>query len=189
MKRSVWLQTLNRDKEVMHSLDDFCKVAKERNEKIQIIKVTLEEITEEAKEFDTIIKDSRPVKDIKKMHYVNVNPDGSISCQLYSNQEIHESENNKTDGDNDDGGDNNDDSWYNNKCNELMPREKIAVGNYIIVSYEEEYFPGVVTGIENNEAKVLTMQKCRCGWKWPDPNDEIYYTMDNIIKQSAYSGK
>ena len=86
MKRSVWLQTLNRDKEVMHSLDDFCKVAKERNEKIQIIKVTLEEITEEAKEFDTIIKDSRPVKDIKKMHYVNVNSDGSISCQLYSNQ-------------------------------------------------------------------------------------------------------
>ena len=70
-----------------------------------------------------------------------------------------------------------------------MPREKIAIGNYIIVSYEEEYFPGVVTGIENNEAKVLTMQKCRCGWKWPDPNDEIYYTMDNIIKQSAYSGK
>ena len=52
------------------------------------------------------------MKDIKKMHYENVNPDGSISCQLYSNQEIHESENNKTDGDNDDGGDNNDDSWY-----------------------------------------------------------------------------
>ena len=51
------------------------------------------------------------------------------------------------------------------------------------MSYEEEYFPGVVTDIENNEAKVLTMQKCRCGWKWPDPNDEIYYTMDNIIKQ------
>ena len=30
----------------------------------------------------------------------------------------------------------------NSKCTELMPREKIAVGNYIVMSYEEEYFPG-----------------------------------------------
>ena len=67
VKRTVWPQTLNRDKEVVHSLNIFCDVAKERCQKVEIVKVTLDEITEEAKEFDTIIQNSKSIKDIKNM--------------------------------------------------------------------------------------------------------------------------
>ena len=57
---------------MVHSLNKFCDVAKERCQKVEIVKVTLDEITEEVKEFDTIILNSKPIKDIKKMHYVSI---------------------------------------------------------------------------------------------------------------------
>ena len=176
----------------MHSLNKFCDVAKERCQKVEIVKVTLDEITEEAKEFDTIIQNSKPIKDIKKMHYVNINTDSLMTCQLYSNKGMNNNDNSNTNnnenenknsetGDENDDGANNDD-WYNNKCNEMMPGGKIEVAKYVIVMYEDEYFPGLVTEIVASDVKVKTMAPCLGGWSWPK-NDEIYYTMDNVIKR------
>ena len=47
--------------------------------------------------------------------------------------------------------------------------------------YEGEYFPGLVTEIVASDVKVKTMAPCLGGWSWPK-NDEIYYTMDNVLK-------
>ena len=54
------------------------------------------------------------------------------------------------------------------------------MGKYVIVMYEGEYFPGLVTEIVASDVKVKTMAPCLGGWP---KNDEIYYTMDNVIKR------
>ena len=176
---------------MVHSVNKCCDVAKERCQNVEIGKVTLDKITEEAKEFDTIIQNSKPIKDIEKMHYVNINTDSLMMCQLYSNEGMNnddnsnknnnENENNSETGDENDDGDNNND-WYNNKCNVMMPGGKIEVAKYVIVIYEDEYFPGLVTEIVASDVKVKTMVPCLGRWSWPK-NDEIYYMMDNVIKR------
>ena len=99
-----------------------------------------------------------------------------------SNTNNNENENKNSEAsDENDNGDNNDD-WYNNRCNEMMPGGKIEVAKYVIVMYEDEYFPGLVTEIVASDVKVKMMAPCLGGWSWPK-NDEIYYTMDNVIKR------
>ena len=58
----------------------------------------------------------------------------------------------------------------------------ISLGDIVIVDYEGAHFPGKVTEVDDDGAKVSTLTKCRKGWKWPECVDEIDYTWDKIVK-------
>ena len=51
----------------------------------------------------------------------------------------------------------------------------------VIVTYEGEYFPGIVTIVKNTEVKMHMMSQCRVGWQQPDKDGDIFYRKDNII--------
>lgn len=57
------------------------------------------------------------------------------------------------------------------------------IGNYVIIRYEGDLFPGVITSIKENEVCVSAMEKCGAYWKWPDRKDELFYEISEIVQQ------
>lgn len=58
------------------------------------------------------------------------------------------------------------------------------VNDYVVVIYEQEQYPGIITEVKDNGVKVKAM--CKSGpnhWKWPKVNDEIWYGFQEIIKK------
>ena len=61
-----------------------------------------------------------------------------------------------------------------------------VVGEFVIVTYEGANFPGKVTEVDEEGARVSTLIKCSRGkdWQWPTPVDEIDYRWEQIVKQN-----
>ena len=58
----------------------------------------------------------------------------------------------------------------------------VAKGEFVIVQYEGQQFPGKVTSVENEGAVVSTLTKCkRNGWRWLQAKDEMLYEWDDIV--------
>ena len=54
-------------------------------------------------------------------------------------------------------------------------------GDYVIVNYEGEFFPGVVVKCRSEEAQVSVMAMASIsGWKWPKPKDILWYPNEDI---------
>ena len=59
----------------------------------------------------------------------------------------------------------------------------VAEGEFVIVQYEGQQFPGKVTSVENEGAVVSTLTKCKQnGWRWPQAKDEMLYEWDDIVQ-------
>ncbi|PSN36136.1 hypothetical protein C0J52_28124 [Blattella germanica] len=54
---------------------------------------------------------------------------------------------------------------------------KKEVGTFVVVIYQDEYYPGVIEG-----AVVSAMFKTAKGnWKWPEKKDSIHYSWEEIV--------
>jgi hypothetical protein len=66
--------------------------------------------------------------------------------------------------------------------------QNLTVGQYVLVNYESELYPGKITEMKNDDEILITaMQKSGAHWKWPTKPNETYYSRDEImqlIKQS-----
>ncbi|KAJ8927601.1 hypothetical protein NQ314_019909 [Rhamnusium bicolor] len=52
----------------------------------------------------------------------------------------------------------------------------ISVGSYVILKYEQQYFPGIVESIEGEEYEIRAMSPSGSNYfKWPNPPDQIWY--------------
>ena len=63
-----------------------------------------------------------------------------------------------------------------------QPILNLRVGQWVVVKYEEEEFPGEVTRIENSDVEVNVMQRSANAWKWPRSEDKIFYSTSNIVR-------
>lgn len=66
--------------------------------------------------------------------------------------------------------------------NSTMMSNKYAIGNYVIVNFEGEYFPGEIIDIKTKEMKVKTMTMAGQFWKWPAKDDVIWYSEHEVIQ-------
>lgn len=58
----------------------------------------------------------------------------------------------------------------------------ISTNSYVIVEYEEEYFPGVVLEKRDDGANVKVMMIAGPNtWKWPEKDDILFYLNEEII--------
>lgn len=55
---------------------------------------------------------------------------------------------------------------------------------YVIVKYEDKFYPGIVMEINKGkkELKIKTMQQSGFNWKWPNPDDILWYKETDIIQ-------
>ncbi|KAK4887860.1 hypothetical protein RN001_004131 [Aquatica leii] len=55
-------------------------------------------------------------------------------------------------------------------------------GKYVIVSYEENYYPGVILKKNLLGAEISSMTNAGLGvWKWPGKPDILYYFKEDIV--------
>ncbi|KAI4455092.1 hypothetical protein MML48_9g00003641 [Holotrichia oblita] len=60
----------------------------------------------------------------------------------------------------------------------------MKAGDYVIVKYNDKYFPGKVSAEQNNRVLVSVMTIAGLyNWKWPYPVDEIWYSEEEVIEQ------
>lgn len=63
-------------------------------------------------------------------------------------------------------------------------QEEIQIGDWVLVYYKNETFPGEVTAIIASDIEVNVMHKSGATfWKWPTQIYKIFYTRDNILKR------
>lgn len=60
--------------------------------------------------------------------------------------------------------------------------DEYNIGDFVIVKYEDEFFPGVINDTSPTSTLVSVMSMSGSGWKWPDVEDEIWYTYENVIQ-------
>lgn len=58
------------------------------------------------------------------------------------------------------------------------------VGDYVIIEYEGEYFPGVVKKVKKKMRmyEVSATAMYGVGWKWPEIKDVLWYPTSSIIR-------
>lgn len=52
---------------------------------------------------------------------------------------------------------------------------------FVVVVYEADYWPGQVVSIENEGAHIKCMAKCGRLWRWPEKEDCIFYSKNEIM--------
>ena len=186
VKRNVWMETLSR-RAVINSLEDFCEVARKKEQHVEVIAVTAASIKSCSADIslEESFASSTAVKGIKKMHYVTALQDGKIICKEYTRQECNDDvsqQDSKTD-------ESDSDKWYDDRCQQLAPHPvHINVEDFVICKYEGEVFPGQVTAVhpEGKGARIKVFEKCAGGWRWPKHVDEIDYLQKDIIQHIKF---
>lgn len=54
-------------------------------------------------------------------------------------------------------------------------------GEFVIVRYEEEYFPGTILEKNTDSVKIKTMTMSANNWKWPDRDDICDYLIEDVV--------
>lgn len=75
-----------------------------------------------------------------------------------------------------------------NKPNdEVLPKKKtnFSCDDYVVVKYNERFFPGIVAELRGDEALVKVMVPClkTSNWKWPKCEDILWYQNINIVEK------
>lgn len=81
------------------------------------------------------------------------------------------------------------DEHLSNDEDEHSPQKEVLVakqveklvGQYVVVQFEGNYFPGQITKVLKSGATINVMASAGKQWKWPDKKDEIFYKNDEII--------
>ena len=63
-----------------------------------------------------------------------------------------------------------------------LPPLNLTTGLWVIVKYEDEEFPGEVTCIEDTDVEVNVMHRSANVWKWPRPEDKIFYSKTQVVR-------
>jgi len=63
-----------------------------------------------------------------------------------------------------------------------VPPLQLTTGQWVVVDYDGDCFPGEVTQCGNDNVEVNAMHKSGQFWKWPSSVDIIFYSMKNIKK-------
>lgn len=61
-------------------------------------------------------------------------------------------------------------------------KRNLKVGDFVIVNYENNYYPGSVTAIGEEKILINSMTRSGINWKWPDEKDEIWYDSIEIME-------
>ena len=57
----------------------------------------------------------------------------------------------------------------------------VNVGDFVVVNYDENFYPGTVTGTKKSGAEVNAMVSSGSNWKWPKQEDKLFYYLRDIV--------
>lgn len=68
---------------------------------------------------------------------------------------------------------------------EIRSDKEFSVGGYVIVRYNDAYYPGRIMRINTSENQVMVSVMNSSGlncWKWPLTKDEMWYESDDVVQ-------
>lgn len=70
-----------------------------------------------------------------------------------------------------------------NNIQDVESETEYKLNDFVIVRYDNKYFPGNVLNKEGTEYEVTTMVECAAGktWKWPEPPDIVWYKEADVM--------
>ena len=57
----------------------------------------------------------------------------------------------------------------------------LSIGQWVLVSYEGNEFPGEVTSMDDSDIEVNVMHRSANAWKWSRSEDKIFYSRDKVV--------
>ena len=64
-----------------------------------------------------------------------------------------------------------------------MAQPSFEIGDWVLVQYGNEKYPGEVKELGDKEIRVSVMMKSGSYFKWPVAEDKIFYKFENVIKK------
>lgn len=64
-----------------------------------------------------------------------------------------------------------------------LPNTKtnFTIGDYVVVNYNDDLYPGQITGINSGKINVSSMAKKGAQWIWPARKDELDYDFEDVL--------
>lgn len=60
----------------------------------------------------------------------------------------------------------------------------LKVDDFVVVKYDGGQYPGLIAALrESAEVEVSAMKRSSSNWKWPLPNDEIWYDRKDVLRK------
>ncbi|ESO89794.1 hypothetical protein LOTGIDRAFT_164827 [Lottia gigantea] len=167
VKRSVWRRVLCG--EVSKSAEDVADLAKKVNPNVIISYITKDTIEQTKTTLDERWRLISTIPGTHNIHFITSGKNGivkysntSATLNLQETQIHHSDSNDKNITDNSD--------------------KEINMHDWVVVLYEEEYFPGEITNIIGDDIEVDAMEQCGDVWNWPKIS-EIYYDREKVIRK------
>lgn len=70
----------------------------------------------------------------------------------------------------------------NSNASDIDYELSYKIGDYVIVKYEREYFPGIVNDTNPESAQVSAIVMSGKGWNWPEVENEILYSYETVMQ-------
>ena len=188
VKRAVWRRILQ-GSVVINNAADFVSVAKDACPNIVVLHLSVADLEKDRNVLEQRWNDNspRPIPNTHQIHYVRKSGERSIETSYVSpfapNVEVNFKETELFA------------STIPLKINpEVSAQEtlkskmetagkELQVGNFVIVQYDGEKYPGIITDVhpETGDVHVSVLHKCRGGWHWPTPEDKTWYSLKNVL--------
>ena len=70
----------------------------------------------------------------------------------------------------------------NSPVRDEIETANLLIGQWVVVNYDGEKFPGEVTTIDSSDVEVSVMYRSANVWEWPTPEDKIFYSRNQIVQ-------
>ncbi|XP_033122920.1 uncharacterized protein LOC117121731 [Anneissia japonica] len=158
VKRFVWNQVLTRQYLVTNAETFVAAASTMENVTVREIKSDEIEKRNGALNLEAAFNKAEAIPFITKMHLLKV-VNGVVVAQVLTKDEAPENPVNPT------------------------SDESICIGDWYIVEYEGQQFPGEVIDIREGEYQVSVMERAGKNWKWPSTKDNIFYMKSKMISK------
>lgn len=176
VKRTVW-RHVKAGKVLVNTAQQFAVVAAEMNPSVHIKFLSNEEIEKNSESLYTKWEVALPVPNIQSVHCVKPSSYNHVQISDISRDPqikivpifpiSEESDLEASD--------------IDDESNNLPP-VSICVNDWILVKYDDNVYPGYATQVTDKEIEVTVMHRSEGSFKWPYPEDKIFYKLDNVVK-------
>ena len=169
VKRYVWTAVQQRKEAVVNRSSAFVEVAKNMSQ-VKVLEMTADDIEKrnQALKLKELFAKAEAIKGIARFHYLAIEDGHCIPSVITLDgtktpNDIHAPA----------------DEPHTNMAED----ESIQVGDWWVVEYDDELFPGEVKHIHDGNYEVSVMYRAGTTWKWPSKEDKIFYVREKLKKK------
>lgn len=186
IKRSVWNYVKSTPHIIVNTANEFARVAAEKNPNVMVAFVTKDEVNKKVMEVESLWSSAIAVPDTHSVHCVSLTNNNNYIVVGDTSDDMNKRNirilprNINSSSDESDG--------YDDESNIAYPQiqvKNLKTSDWVVVCYDNVYYPGEVKIVGKNEVQVKVMHSSKTGayYYWPEEEDCICYHQKQVIKK------